>query len=106
VTRNCVILNNGDSLKGIHHVSDAVLFERPLSQSEKANLISKLDDEKKKFKNNEVKMREVYIKYLGYKDDDKVHVKYQLLNGASGFLVYYYSFKPQGLVSLVSPIRK
>ena len=73
--RYCVILNNGDSLKGIHHVSDAVLFEPPLSQQEKDDLFSELDEKKKKLsktKNDEVYISEVYIKHLGYKHDDKV----------------------------------
>ena len=30
---------------------------------------------------------------LGYKYDDKIHVHYQILNGVSGFLLYYYSFQ-------------
>jgi hypothetical protein len=29
----------------------------------------------------------------GYKCSDKAHVFYQLLNGVSGFLLYYYSFE-------------
>ena len=91
--RYCVILNNGDSLKGIHHVSDAVLFEPPLSQQKKDDLFSKLD------------RKDILceIKRLGYKHSDKVHTQYQLLNGVSGYLVYYYSFKPQErLVSMVN----
>ena len=93
--RYCVILYNGYSLKGIHHVSDAVLFERPLIQREKADLLSKL-------KENDAKIL-CEIKRLGYKYEDEVHIKYQLLNGVSGFLVYYYSFKTQeGLVSVVN----
>ncbi len=91
--RYCVILYNGDSLKGIHHVSDAVLFEPPLSEREKANLFSELV-------RNEILFE---IKRLGYKHSDKVHTQYQLLNGVSGYLVYYYSFKPQErLVSMVN----
>ena len=30
---------------------------------------------------------------LGYKYDEKIHVHYQILNGVSGFLLYYYSFQ-------------
>ena len=30
----------------------------------------------------------------GYKCSDKAHVFYQLLNGVSGFLLYYYCFEP------------
>lgn len=32
---------------------------------------------------------------MGYKYSDKAHVLYQIVNGISGYQVFYYSFKDQ-----------
>jgi len=80
---------NGESIKGIHHVSDAVLFEPTCNEEERRD------------------MKENERTRLGYAHDDKVHTHYQVLNGVSGFSVYYYSFNRQtGLQSLVNINRE
>ena len=93
-SRYCVSLINGDPLRGIHHVSDAVLFEETLSQEKKNALMKRSDS------TNEGKCE---ITRLGYKYEDKAHTEYQMLNGVGGVLLYYYSFTTQqGLQSVVN----
>ena len=82
-----VVLYNLEAIKGIHHVSDSVLFEKPLNEKEKASLVQKS-------KNKELDNKEsCEAARLGYKYDDNTHVLYQIVNGVTGFEVFNFSFK-------------
>ena len=85
-----VILYNLDAIKGIHSVSDDALFVAPLDKKEKCKLVNSFS--KRDFSNRIV----CEAAELGYKCSDKAHVFYQILNSVSGFLVYYFSFEPNG----------
>ena len=65
----------------IHPVSDASLFATPLAIENETELLLEglisLDNSKAE------------------KLNEKLHVYYQILNGVSGFLVYYFSFGPK-----------
>ncbi len=83
-----VVLFNLDAIKGIHPVSDDNFFLEPLDRNEKAQLVKSAKS--RKFSSKVVcKSAE-----FGYKCSDKAHVFYQILNGVTGFLVYYFSFEP------------
>ena len=82
-----VVLYNLEAVKGIHPVSDDVLFENPLSENEKAILVLKA-------KNKELDNTDACkAARLGYKYSDKAHILYQLVSGISGFEVFNFSFK-------------
>lgn len=80
-----VILYNAKAISGIHHVSDKAFFERPLDQKEKIDLLKKANK-----KDNEHGKRAAK---LGYKFIDDAFVYYQILNGVTGCLIFYYAFK-------------
>lgn len=42
--RYAVVLNNMEALKGIHHVSDEVLFEEKLTHTQKTKIIKIVND--------------------------------------------------------------
>jgi hypothetical protein len=82
-----VVIFNLEAIRGIHPVSDDVLFEKPLSVEEKVNLILKAKNQEL---NNENACRAAK---LGYKYSDKAHVFYQIVNGVTGFEIFNFSFK-------------
>jgi len=69
-----------DAMRGIHSVSDKVLFEKPLDKDSKATLV-----------NSNVQADKIEAARLGYKFDDNTHVEYQILNGVSGFNIFYHA---------------
>ena len=81
-----MVLYNLDAIKGIHPVSDKVLFEPTLNYEERKKLVTSAKS--KSFKDGPV----CEAARSGYKCSDKAHVLYQILNGVSGFLLYYFSF--------------
>jgi len=81
-----VVLYNLDAIKGIHPVSDKVLFESTLNYEERKNLVTSAKSQS--FKDGPV----CEAARSGYKCSDKAHVFYQRLNGVSGFLLYFFSF--------------
>ena len=87
--RHQVFLFNLEAIHGIHPVSDKAMFEECLSRREKADLV-------KRGKNKELDDRHASLAArMGYKYSDKAHVLYQIVNGISGYQVFYYSFKDQ-----------
>jgi len=81
-----LVLYNLHAIKGIHPVSDESFFEAPLSQEERANLCHQAMNKKLDNKYAQEAAR------LGYKYSDKAHVYYQIMNGVTGYIVYYFSF--------------
>ncbi len=82
-----IVLNNLDAIQLIHPVSDQALFETTLNLKKRTDLVRLASI--RTF--NKEKVCEAARQ--GYKCSDKAHVFYQLLNGVSGFLLYYYSFE-------------
>ncbi len=82
-----VVLYNSDALKGIHPVSDKAFFEKTLGRVEKCRLVNSIS--LNKWDENKCKAAR-----FGYKNSDKAHVYYQLANGVSGFMTYFYGFTP------------
>ncbi len=82
-----MVLYNLDAIKGIHPVSDKVLFEPTLNYEERKKLVTSA---KSQSLENE---RVCEAARGGYKCSDKAHVLYQILNSVSGFLLYYFSFE-------------
>ena len=87
--RHQVVLFNLEAIHSIHPVSDEAMFEDCLSRRDKADLVFRA-------RNKELSDRDASeAARLGYKYSDKAHVLYQIVNGISGFQVFYYSFKDQ-----------
>jgi len=84
-----VVLFNLEAIRGIHPVSDQAMFEECLSRRDKANLVERAKN--KELDNQHAKL----AARMGYKYSDKAHVLYQIVNGISGYQVFYYSFKDQ-----------
>ena len=82
-----VVLYNLDAVKCIHPVSDEILFELTLNYEERRKLVTSAKN--RSFENENV----CEAARNGYKCSDKAHVLYQILNGVSGFLLYYFSFE-------------
>jgi len=59
----------------------------PLDREAKARLVASI--KKREFSDKKV----CEAARLGYKCSDKAHVFYQILNGVTGFLCYYFSFE-------------
>ena len=83
-----VVLYNLDAMKRIHPVSDKVLFEKTLTERDKAKSVQGLPE---KFDFNMKKHLE--LASLGYKYCDNVHILYQIQHGVSGYQIFYYSFQ-------------
>ncbi|XP_065673748.1 uncharacterized protein LOC101240012 isoform X2 [Hydra vulgaris] len=82
-----VVLYNLDAIKGIHPVTDDVLFQPAFEKHEVAQLAHISSSANL----NDVNVQTSFT--YGYKCSDKVHVYYQLFNGVSGYMAYYYSFR-------------
>jgi hypothetical protein len=92
-----LVLYNLDAIRGIHPVCDDALFELPLENRERIDLC-------RDAKNKDLLRKDVSAwkaAYSGYKYSDKAHVFYQILNGVSGYSMYYFSFKPMRVPSKV-----
>ncbi len=83
-----IVLNNLDAIQSIHPVSDQALFEPTLNFEQRKSLVKLAKT--RAFEDGKV----CEAARQGYKCSDKAHVFYQLLNGVSGYLLYYYSFAP------------
>jgi len=95
-----VVLYNLDAIKGIHPVSDKVLFETTLNYEERKQLLESAKSATFEIKNVCIAARQGYI------CDDKIHVHYQILNSVSGFLVYYYSFQAMSSYRCPSKVKE
>ena len=84
--RSQVVLYNMQGIKGIHPVADDDLFAEPLSPDVSEQLVQscKLG----KLTNENV----CRATRLGYLPTETAHVHYQILNGVTGFVLYYFSF--------------
>ncbi|XP_065640648.1 uncharacterized protein LOC101240012 isoform X1 [Hydra vulgaris] len=82
-----VVLYNLDAIKGIHPVTDDVLFQPVFEKHE----IVQLAHISSSANLNDAHVQTSFT--YGYKCSDKVHVYYQLFNGVSGYMAYYYSFR-------------
>jgi hypothetical protein len=83
--------------KGIHHITDKYLFEKPLESNERKLLL-------KKFPSPGINFKEpgcIELLHCGYKWDDAWIIRRLLLNGVSGFMVYRFGIECMAVRSLV-----
>lgn len=95
-SRYQLVLYNLNAIKGIHPVSDDAFFELPLNKEER------IDNCKKAMKKGFSHEIACKVARLGYKYSDKAHVYYQIQNGVSGYVVYYFSFETMKVPSKVN----
>ncbi|RNA42870.1 hypothetical protein BpHYR1_005763 [Brachionus plicatilis] len=82
-----VVLYNTKAISGIHPVSDKAFFEEPLNEKERLCLVQKARNKKLNDLNAKNSAR------LGYKYSDNAFIYYQILNGVTGYLVFYFAYK-------------
>ncbi|RNA42888.1 hypothetical protein BpHYR1_026925 [Brachionus plicatilis] len=82
-----VVLYNTKAISGIHPVSDKAFFEEPLNEKERLCLVQKAKNKKLNDVNAKNSAR------LGYKYSDNAFIYYQILNGVTGYLVFYFAYK-------------
>lgn len=87
-------------MKGIHPVTDDVLFEETLNKDARKELLKGINSKTQEF--NTLKKNVLELARLGYKHSDKMSVFYQIFNNVNGFQIYYYSFKEKKQASLVN----
>ena len=81
-------------------MSDKALFEPTVVFKQRKILVTKAKT--RSFEKNDV----CTVARQGYKCSDKAHVFYQILNGVSGFHLYYYSFKPYDSLKCASKVNE